>query len=84
MDCVVSARAGSVVVCGGHEVQWMATWGPMDVVSAHGHGVQWWSVHTWGPMDGVVSARAGSVVVCGGHGIPMVIQSVHANAGSVW
>ena len=82
MNGVVSARAGSVAVCGGHGVQWMAWsahvlavwWCVVDMGSNGWRGQRtcwqcggvWW---TCGPMDGVVSARAGSVVVCGGHGV---------------
>ena len=58
MDGVVSARTGSVVVCGGHVVQWMA-WS-VHMLAVWWPGV-WW---TWGPIDGMVSACDGSVVVC--------------------
>ena len=74
MDGVVSAHAGSVVVCGGHGVQWIALIdsaraGSVGVCGSNGwHGQctcwqcggVWW---TWGPMDGVASAHAGSVAV---------------------
>ena len=82
MDGVVSARAGSVVMCGEHGVKWMAWsvhvlavwWCVVDMGSKGWRGQctcwqcggVWW---TWGPMDDVVSARAASVVVCGGHGV---------------
>ena len=49
MDGVVSAHDGSVVVCGGHGVQWMVWSVHMhgSLVVCGGHGVQWmaWSVH---------------------------------------
>ena len=94
MDGVVSARAGSVVVCGGHGIQWMAwsvhvlaVWWCVVYMGSNGWrgqcmcwqcGRVWW---TWGPMDGVVGACAGSVV-CGGHRVEWMAWSVHMLA--VW
>ena len=93
MDGVVSAHDGSVVVCGGHGVQWMVWsvhvlavwWYVVDMWSNGWRGqcicwqCVWW---TWGPMDGVVSAHDGSVVVCGGHGV-QIDGMVSARADSV-
>ena len=99
MDSVVSARAGSVVVCGGHGVQWMvwsvhvpAVWWCVVDMGSNGWcgqctswqcGGVWW---TWGQMDGVVGAHAGSVVVCGGHGVQWMLWSTVLVwwTGGVW
>ena len=78
MDGVVSPHAGSVVVCGGHGVQWMAWLVHMLVV--------WWCVVDMGQCDGVWWTW-GSVVVCGGHGAVwwcVVDMGQCGGHGAVW